>query len=72
MIILPVTCKQLGISLWILSGVSTLIIYLFYFNTMTFGLSLGFLIAGTLIFSLFTLFDYLDDHEFPIRCKCDE
>ena len=71
MITLPVTCTQLLLLLWLLSGIVTLVIYLFYYSPIAFGLSAGFLMAGTIVGSLYGLFIYFDEHEFPFRCKCD-
>lgn len=72
MITLPVTCKQLLLLLWLLSGIVTLVIYLFYYHPITFGISAGFLMGGTIVGSLFGLDTYFEGHEFPFRCKCDK
>lgn len=69
MITLPVTCNQFLLLLWLLSGIVTLVIYLFHFSIVAFGLSAGFLIVGTIIGSVSLIYDYLEEHEFPIRCK---
>lgn len=72
MITLPVTCNQFLLLLWLLSGIVTLVIYLFYYSHIAFGLSAGFLIVGTIIGSVSLIYEYLEEHEFPIRCKCDK
>ena len=70
MITLPVTCNQLLLLLWILSGIVTLVIYLFYYSPIAFGLSAGILMVGTLMGGLLGLIFYFEEHEFPFRCKC--